>query len=200
MASMKFMTVALLGLMLAGCIVPEPAVRPATYDLGNFSANASLPELKRPVLVVGEVQAPHQLDSTYIFYRLEFSNPQERKPYSQSRWAMPPAQLVQLRMKNRLSQVFSIVSASDAINAPLLRVELETFDQEFVSKSTSQGVIRLRASLIRNRQLLAQKSFASERPAPTADAPGGVAALTQATDAMLDELVVWAQSEMAGQP
>ena len=196
---MKSTHVLLMLLLLTGCIVPEPAVRPATYDLGNPAAIPAATEQKRPVLVVAEVQAPHQLDSSYMFYRLAYANSQEQKPYAQSRWAMPPAQLIQLRMKNRLSAVFAIVSAGDAVQAPVLKVDLEAFDQTFASKDSSQGVLRLRASLIRNRQLLAQKSFAVERPAPTADAAGGVQALTQATDVVLGELMDWVRAEMSAQ-
>jgi len=42
-------------------------------------------------------------------------------------------------------------------------------------------------------RLLAQRSFVVQRPATSADAPGGVRALTQATDALIEEMEVWLQ-------
>ena len=40
-------------------------------------------------------------------------------------------------------------------------------------------------------RVLAQRSFTAQRPAPTADAPGGVKALAAASDAVVAELVAW---------
>jgi cholesterol transport system auxiliary component len=42
-------------------------------------------------------------------------------------------------------------------------------------------------------RLIGQRSVIVQRPAPTADAAGGVRALTLATDAALDELDAWVQ-------
>ena len=59
------------------------------------------------------------------------------------------------------------------------------------------GLIRLRATLIEQatsgEKLIAQRSVVMQRPAPSADAPGGVRALTAATDAAIDEIDVWLQ-------
>ena len=40
-------------------------------------------------------------------------------------------------------------------------------------------------------RLLGQRVLVAQRPAATADAPGGVRALTEATDAAIDELAQW---------
>ena len=59
------------------------------------------------------------------------------------------------------------------------------------------GFIRLRATLIEQttsgEKLVAQRSIAVQRPAPSADAQGGVRALTAATDAAIEEIDVWLQ-------
>jgi cholesterol transport system auxiliary component len=185
-----------LALMLTACIVPEPAVRPATYDFGS----TPVPLVNSPApsaLGVADLQAPRWLDGSYIYYRLHFANAQELKPYANSRWTMPPSQLILQRLKNRLSQNVSVVAAGDVAGDPLLKVELDGFEQVFSSKDASLGVVRLRASLIHNHRLVAQKLFAAERPAPTADAPGGVQALTQATDAALDDMAAWVVEQLA---
>jgi cholesterol transport system auxiliary component len=55
--------------------------------------------------------------------------------------------------------------------------------------------VRLRATLIRSGsggdQVLAQRGFAVQRPAPSPDAPGGVKGLAAASDAAVAELVAW---------
>ncbi len=79
----------------------------------------------------------------------------------------------------------------------LLRVELEEFTQLFESPIASTGLLRLRATALRaspqGEKLLGQRSFIVQRPAPSADAAGGVRALTAATDAVVEEVEQWLQ-------
>ena len=76
-----------------------------------------------------------------------------------------------------------------------LRLELEEFSQLFDSPQASSGVLRLRATLsqrgISGEALLAQRSFIARQSAPTADASGGVHALTAATDQVVKDIEVW---------
>ena len=79
----------------------------------------------------------------------------------------------------------------------MLRVELEEFSQLFDSPGESKGVVRVRCTLLENtgggERLVAQRSFNVQRPAPSADAPGGVRALTAATDAAAQDIASWLQ-------
>ena len=79
----------------------------------------------------------------------------------------------------------------------LLRVELEEFSQLFESPTASTGLLRLRATALhaspQGEKLLGQRSFIVQRPAPSADAAGGVRALTAATDAVVEEIEQWLQ-------
>ena len=67
----------------------------------------------------------------------------------------------------------------------------------FESADRSVGVVRLRATLVESTggraRLSAQRSFAVQRPAPSANAQGGVRALTAATDAAVQEVAQWLQ-------
>ena len=77
----------------------------------------------------------------------------------------------------------------------LLRVELEEFSQLFHSPQHSVGLLRLRATVTQataqGDKLLGQRSISVQRPASQPDAAGGVRALTQASDAAVDELLQW---------
>ena len=89
-------------------------------------------------------------------------------------------------------------SATTSATPPvLLRVELEEFSQLFESPSASTGLLRLRATALlaspQGEKLLGQRSFIVQRPAPSADAAGGVRALTAATDAVVQEIDLWLQ-------
>ena len=65
----------------------------------------------------------------------------------------------------------------------------------FRSPERSSGLVRLRATLAQpeagGERLLAQRSFVVQRAASSADAAGGVRALTAATDALIGEIEQW---------
>jgi len=76
-----------------------------------------------------------------------------------------------------------------------LRLEIEEFSQLFDSANSSSGLLRLRATVMQRSTagdiLLAQRSFVAQQPAPSADAGGGVRALSTATDLVIGEIEVW---------
>ena len=194
--------------LTACATLPEPPVRPAVYDFGPglLSVPATNRMAPLPPITLGEVEAPASLDSTAVLYRLAYADAQQLRPYALARWSMPPAHLVRQRLRENLGQRRSVLNVGEggapAAAAPslLLRVELEEFSQLFEAAGKSAGLVRLRATLWDQRggteQLRAQRSFVVQRPAGSADAAGGVRALTAATDAAVDELSQWlAQSQ-----
>ena len=199
--------------LLAGCsALPDKPLRASLYDFGpgNLAAQpgaqpATLPAL--PALALDDISTSGgALDNQAVLYRLTYLDAQQLRPYSQARWAMPPAQLVRQRFREQLGQRRAIVEARGSLalnrsqNAALpvlLRLDLEEFSHVFTAPDASVGLIRLRATLIEQgasgEKLLAQRSVVVQRPAPSADAPGGVRALTAATDAAIEEIEVWLQ-------
>lgn len=186
----------LLAFALGGCALPAKPQRPALYDFGPgpLSAPAAAPAT-RPALLLAEVEAPAALDSGALLYRLAYADVQQLRPYAQARWTMPPAQLLRQRLREALSRQRPVLNAGEGGASLLLRVELDEFSQLFEAPERSQGLVRLRASLVETAtgrdQLLAQKTVVAQRPAASADAPGGVRALTEAADAAVAELVNW---------
>jgi cholesterol transport system auxiliary component len=65
----------------------------------------------------------------------------------------------------------------------------------FDAPDRSVGLVRLRATVLETaggrERLVAQRRFTVQRPAPSADAPGGVRALTAASDAAIEEIAQW---------
>lgn len=188
---------------LAACSSLQPAARPVVYDFGPgaLAAVAASGQARQPALVLADVEAPGALDGTAVLYRLAYSDTQQLRPYALARWSMPPAQLLRQRMREQLGQRRTVLNPVQGVSASgnvmTLHVELEEFSQLFDAADRSSGLLRLRATLgeesAGGEQLVAQRNFVVQRPAASADAAGGVRALTVATDAILQELEQWVQ-------
>jgi cholesterol transport system auxiliary component len=152
-----------------------------------------------PSLVLAEVEANAALDSTAVLYRLAYSDAQQLRPYAQARWSMAPAQLLRQRLREHLGQRRAVLNAAQGMVVPpaalSLHLELDEFSQLFESADRSSGLVRLRATVGQAangmERLVAQRSFVVQRAASTADAAGGVRALTGAADAVIEEIAVW---------
>jgi cholesterol transport system auxiliary component len=160
-----------------------------------------------PTLVLADTEASAALDSTAVLYRLAYSDAQQLRPYSLARWSMTPAQLLRQRLHDQLGQRRAVLNAAQGVVADkpamVLHLELDEFSQLFETAERSSGLVRLRATLGQGGQgsqrLVAQRSFIVQRPAATADAAGGVRALTEASDAVIAEIAQWLQQvEAAG--
>lgn len=179
--------------MLAACTIirPDSATQ---FDFGPLRTahySESLPAL--PPLGVEEVSAPAWLDRSSIVFRLDYANAQQPRVYSQSRWAAPPPQLIEQRLKARIAQAGgAVLPVSEASgNAPVLRIEVNEFAQVFAAPQKSVGHVGMRASLFDDRNLIAQKTFVRQSPAPSPDAAGGAKALAAASDAAISDIIVW---------
>lgn len=202
-------TAVLLG-AIAGCsALPDKPTRSLMYDFGPGEL-AAQPAPRQPALspvAIDDIATPGgALDNMAVLYRLAYADAQQLRPYSQARWSMPPAQLVRQRLRAQLAQRRTVFNAGDsaalnrsnnAVLPPLLRLELDEFSHVFTAPDASFGLIRLRASLLEvtpaGDKLIAQRSITARRPAVSADAAGGVKALTAATDAAIEEIDQWLQ-------
>jgi cholesterol transport system auxiliary component len=183
---------------VAACTLGPARDEWASYDFGAPPPAQAAVRLSKPLLV-HDVVAPNWMDSTGVFYRLGYQDATRPRSYASSRWMMPAANL----LTNRLRQHFAAASRSGVLvpadglrSEHALRVEIEEFTQTFDAPDRSRAVIRVRASLLGNRALVAQRSFTVERPAATADAQGGVRALAAASDELILQILDWAAGSM----
>nr|WP_295783215.1 ABC-type transport auxiliary lipoprotein family protein [Rhodoferax sp.] len=198
-----------MALGLTACSSLKPQARATVYDFGPGPV-ASLPTTRiapLPTLVLAEVETNAALDSAAVLYRLAYSDAQQLRPYAQTRWSMAPAQLLRQRLREHLSLRRAVLNAAQGVvttkPAMILHLELDEFSHLFETAERSSGLVRVRATLGQGGQgaerLLAQRSFVVQRPAASADAAGGVRALTEATDAVIAEIEQWVvQVEGAG--
>lgn len=156
-----------------------------------------------PPMLLAPVPTHAAFDSTGIFYRLGYHNAQQLLPYTQSHWTIPVTQLFHQRLRQHLGQNRPVLQATQGVMVATgtlrLHWEIEEFSQWFESPQHSKAIVRIVATMGRiksgnKEELVAQRSFTAEHPAPTADAAGGVQALTQASDAVIAEIAQWAGS------
>ena len=188
---------------LSGCSALQPKARAMVYDFGPgpVSTVATTRMAPMPTLVLADAEASAALDSYAVLYRLAYNDAQQLRPYTLARWSMTPAQLLQQRLREHLGQSRPVLNAALGLAADkpamVLHLELDEFSQLFETAQRSSGLLRLRATLGKTGQgaerLVAQRSFVVQRPAASADAAGGVRALTEATDAAIAEIDLWVQ-------
>lgn len=192
---------------LAACsALPQPPQQSARYDFGiaPLAKAADGKSAQRKPLALADVQASNLPDgSTAMLYRLAYANGQELRPYQRARWSLPPAQLLQQRLRSHLGAQRAVLGAGDGqappraqgVSPAVLRINLEEFSQVFDAADASAGLVRLRATLVDPRgaagQLLGQQLFEARQPALTADAAGGAKALAEASDAAIAQLDAW---------
>ena len=179
---------------LAGCAIPQAHDGIANYDFGLPRSDKETGPRLQHDLVVAAVSEPAWMDNSGIYYRLAYQDPTRPQAYGQSRWVMPPATLLGQRLRASIARasMAGVFAPADGVRADYtLRLELEEFSQVFDAKDKSRAVVRLRASLIRNRGPVTQQSFGIERAAATPDAEGGVRALIAASDEAGNSLIDW---------
>ncbi len=186
---------------LSACATPQPPVLKAVYDFGpvlSVAAASSATAPRLPAIALPEIEAGAGLDSPALLYRLQYLDAQQLRPYAQARWSVPPAQLVRTRLRDALASQGAVLP-TEGSTPWALRIELDEFSQLFTSADASQGLVRLRVSLLKNDQLSAQTALMSRANAPSQDAAGGVRALTAATDDAVRQLAVWLATQLPAQ-
>jgi cholesterol transport system auxiliary component len=205
----KLLFLAILG--IAGCAIPKAQTAVATYDFGfQRLAESAVPEDSgasayprlRASLLVPDIVTPVWLDSTAIQYRLAYDDIARAHAYAANRWASTPGSLLVQRIRNRIAAVNdgAVVNAIEGARTDYtLRLELEEFTQVFDTEESSRVVVKFRASLIDRgtRIVMSQRSFSMEQAAPSANAPGAVHALTDASDKAIGNLIAWLVEELS---
>jgi cholesterol transport system auxiliary component len=191
--------IALLPATLVACsALPKKPASQVMYDFGPAPASGPEATGDRPALTLPDVEAEGLLETTDLLYRLGYEDAYELRPYAYARWSAPPTRLVHQRLRDVLDNSgAAALVRTGAQRPPLLRVHLDDLFQMFDAPGQSRGIARLSCTLLQasggGDRLLGQRRFETERPAPTADAPGGVRAMTAAVDAAAEDIARWLQ-------
>jgi cholesterol transport system auxiliary component len=175
--------------LASGCAGTPAALANIRYDFGPGTPAVSAGS--GPALKVLDVTAPDVLDSDKLNYRLAYADAQRLASYRDSRWTAPPAQLLTQRLRGALAARGTVLEGADGVRAPVLKVELDEFEQVFDGRSESHAAVTARATLTRDGKVLSQRTFVSRAPSSTPDAAGGARALATASDGLVAQLVAW---------
>ncbi|WP_172642470.1 ABC-type transport auxiliary lipoprotein family protein [Azoarcus sp. KH32C] len=170
------------GLAACGSLNGNRSPATAIYDLGLPDA-VPLQGTLLPASI--EVRAPSWLAGNAMQYRLEYAQPSQRQAYAESRWASPPAELVEVGLRRMLPP--------DGRSACRLRLDLDEFTQVYGTHDGSQALVAARAELLapRGDTVLARRDLRITEVAPRPDASGGVVAHRTASRRLAEELAGW---------
>ena len=168
------------------------------YDFGPAALARTGGQRLTGQLLVYDVVAPAWMNSASIHYRLAYQDASRPQAYAGSRWVTPPGELIGARLRQRLADAGAgVIVSGDGLRAPAaLRIELDEFTQVFAAPERSRAVVRLRASLVGPRALIAHRSFSVEKAAASQDAVGGVHALAAASDEVIEQLLAWVAASL----
>lgn len=173
--------------LFAGCT--GGGVRPAEiayYDLGTAPRIEGAQAM--PLRTI-DVHAPSWLGTAGMQYRLAYADGSRRDAYAESRWAAPPAELLEVALRRRIAS-----GETDLAGAGCkLRIDLDEFAQVFDAPTSSRAVAEARVMLLaaKSDQLVARRSLSLTRPAATPDARGGVAAFAALTTDISSDVAFW---------
>lgn len=194
---MRWLVAILLCLCLSACFTAgkRGGESPlAIYDFGPPPSSLLGVPRKQPIAL--EVRAPLWFDSLGIDYRLAYADVARLREYARARWAGPPAQMIQ----QRLSQQLGYAMAGQGQTRCLVRIEITEFSQVFATVESSHGVLHGRVLLLdRSRRQVAELALNLEKSASSADARGGVEALTLTVEQLAIDLLAWERKLAAGE-
>ncbi|WP_295543061.1 ABC-type transport auxiliary lipoprotein family protein [uncultured Pseudacidovorax sp.] len=199
--------IAAVALALAACsALPDKPQRSTSYDFGPGPLAAAMPAAPAaallPITLADLDTSASRLEGTALNYRLGYEDAQALRPYASARWTQPPLQLFRQRLRDALAQQRTVLGtleagnlARDGRSSEVLRISLDEFSHYFASPTASSGLVRVRATLLAlsptGERVLGQRVFVVQRPAATADAAGGAAALASASDELIGQMVRW---------
>ena len=180
----------LAGVLLAACGGNVRITEPARYDFGSLAAKATEagPASRIPIAAV-DVQSASWLSGPAMHFRLAYAEPLRRQSFTESRWAAPPAELLEAFLKRR------IVFGQPDFNGTGCRLQLvlDELEQRFDDPQKSEAVLEARALLtpLRGGEILSRRSFLIHKPAAAADARSGAAAARDAVQVLADDIGSW---------
>lgn len=192
---MRRVAAILAGMLLAACGGNVRNADVVRYDFGSLGGSSDRSHI--PIAEV-EVQASSWLAGPDMHFRLAYAEPQGRRSYAESRWAAPPAELLEVFLRRRM--VFGRPEFNGA--GCRLRLVLDELEQRYDDPQGSMQVLEIRALLtpLRGVETIARRAFLIRKRAASATAGGGAAATRDAVQALAADLEAWLETTAREKP
>lgn len=180
-------------LLLAGCSSTTPSVREYTI-LPAYPPQYALSTQSDISLRIAPTKSIASLASKEFYYLRE---PSQTGTYLYSRWSDTPTSMIERSLISSLQErrlFAALLPASSSASADLiLESELHAFYHRFRKNGESEGLIDITYRLVeaKNKSVIASKRFVILSPSLSANAEGGVNALTNATRDLTLETTLW---------
>jgi cholesterol transport system auxiliary component len=182
----------IIAFMTIGCSATHPAIQEYTI-LPSYTPNEKTEPINA-TLKLSSTRAISSLSSTQLYYLKEISSIDS---YLYSRWSDSPASMIDRALNSSLQNrhlfIALIPSTSSASADLILESDLNAFYHRFVNDNKSEGFIDATYRLVdsKTKKTIASKRFVITEPSASADAKGGVNALTKATHHLSSASVEW---------
>lgn len=186
---MKRAMAVVVALLLTACIGGR-SPDPIRYFVLDPQSSTSAARYMGPPIVVTPTTAASFYGTTQIVYS---DMPGVRARYRYSFWTERPQMVIQRQLQARLQ-------GTGGIGGPLLDSHI---DEIYHDARSSPGAVQVTVTVslrdVQRDELLASHRFTRTARATAYDAPGAVAGMRQAVNAVLDEIVRWVQQNVAQQ-
>jgi cholesterol transport system auxiliary component len=183
---------------LAGCTVLPPQTDDVTLYVLAADSPHERPAPRRDVVIeVAQPRAWPGFDTAQIAY---VRKPYELDYFAKSRWADTPARMLApllARALERTAAFRAVVPQPSAVAADYrLDTEIVRLRQNFaVQPSRAELTLRGQLTDLRNRRVVASRTFEETENAPSENASGGVVAINAALERALAELAGFCVAE-----
>lgn len=187
---------AIIAFITAGCSALRPSVHEYTI-LPSYTPHATTTLPINTTLKVLSTRSIPSLASTQLYYLKDASH---IDAYLYSKWSDSPSSMIDRSLTSSLQnrQLFAtlIPATSNATADVLLESDLSAFYHRFNDDSKSEGLIDVTYRLIdsKTKKMIASKRFVILEPALSADAKGGVDALTKAVQHLSENTTDWLEA------
>lgn len=194
---MRYLAALTAPVLLAGCLSALSAPPAGTsHTLAAPAAPAAPAAVDGPAVQVAETSAAPGYTTPAMVYR---SAPHTLQSFATHRWTDQPARLVAEALRAGLTAGGVLVLKPGAGIRPDYRLtsDLVALEQDFtISPSRMVLAVRLQLIDVRTRRVVGARNLRLETPAPSDDAPGGVAA----AQVLVAQLTEAAQALVRGAP
>ncbi|MCX6062044.1 MAG: ABC-type transport auxiliary lipoprotein family protein [Campylobacterales bacterium] len=186
----------LIAFILTGCSALRPSLHEYTI-LPSYVPHVTTTLPIKAALKLSSTRSIPSLVSTQLYYLKDTSH---IDAYLYSRWSDSPSSMIDRSLYSSLQnrQLFTtlIPVTSKATADLILESDLNAFYHRFLNDSKSEGLIDITYRLIdlKTKTTLASKRFYITEPALSADAQGGVNALTKATHQLSENTIDWLET------
>lgn len=201
MINKNWLLLAVLLIGVTGCAgekLPAASTYTLSPELNTFQAVNTQQIKPAGILMLERIQSSQLFNSREIIYR---DTGYRQSSYAYSRWSDSPAAMLLLIFQEALEKSgyyaavvpYSSQSRSDF----LLESTLLDFSHQINDDRTSDGVIRMRFTLIDNNtnRVIASRDFVATVPvAAPINAGGAVVALNQAVTVITQEMIEWLEA------